>query len=47
MSTLYHTHTNNRYWPNPFQFKPERWLPEEQDDSEVNDLEAFFAFSAG
>ncbi|KAI9328648.1 cytochrome P450 [Pilaira anomala] len=25
----------------------ERWIPEERDEFEVNDLEAFFAFSAG
>lgn len=47
MNTLYHIHTSSKYWPNPFEFKPERWLPEEQDDSEFNDLDAFFAFSAG
>lgn len=47
MTTLYHIHTDKRYWPNPYEFKPERWIPEEQDNFEVNDLDAFFGFSAG
>lgn len=47
MTNLCHIHTNEKYWSNPFQFKPERWIPEERDEFEVNDLEAFFAFSAG
>jgi cytochrome P450 len=40
-------HTQNRYFPDPFQFKPERWIPEEQNELEYNDLEAFSPFSAG
>ncbi|KAI9473437.1 MAG: cytochrome P450 [Benjaminiella poitrasii] len=36
---------DSRYWPNPYEFKPERWI--EKDQQELNDLEAFFPFSAG
>lgn len=35
---------NSKYWSHPEEFRPERWL--EQDD-EMNDLEAFFTWSAG
>ncbi|KAG2216004.1 hypothetical protein INT46_007064 [Mucor plumbeus] len=42
--SLYHAQMNSKYWSHPEEFRPERWL--DQDD-EVNDLEAFFAWSAG
>jgi cytochrome P450 len=46
-TTLYHAHTNSKYFPDPFKFKPERWISKEQNELEHNDLEAFFPFSAG
>ncbi|KAI7905070.1 cytochrome P450 [Cokeromyces recurvatus] len=45
LCNLYHVQTDNKYWPNPYEFKPERWI--EKDQIELNDLEAFFPFSAG
>ncbi|CAO3652710.1 unnamed protein product [Mucor hiemalis] len=47
MTTIYHEHTNAKYWHDPTKFIPERWIPEEQIPGQFNDLEAFHPFSAG
>lgn len=44
--SLYHAQKNDKYWPHAQEFRPERWI-ENEDQGEGNDLEAFFTFSAG
>ncbi|KAI8056335.1 cytochrome P450 [Gilbertella persicaria] len=41
---VYHVQTDEKHWPDPFKFKPERWISYE---NEENSLDAFFPFSAG
>ncbi|GAN02021.1 cytochrome p450 monooxygenase [Mucor ambiguus] len=44
---ILHAQINNKYWPHPQEFKPERWLESSQNKDEASDLEAFFTFSVG
>ncbi|KAL9542581.1 hypothetical protein MBANPS3_008546 [Mucor bainieri] len=44
---ILHTQINGKYWPQPHEFKPERWLENDQNSDEASDLEAFFSFSVG
>ncbi|KAI8346368.1 cytochrome P450 [Choanephora cucurbitarum] len=43
ITNFYHAQTNEKYWPNPFKFDPDRWI----EGKDENDLDAFFPFSAG
>ncbi|KAI8062339.1 cytochrome P450 [Gilbertella persicaria] len=43
--SLYHTQTDEKHWPHPWEFKPERWLAES--NTEASHLDAFFPFSSG
>ncbi|KAI8364059.1 cytochrome P450 [Blakeslea trispora] len=43
VTNLYHTQTDEKYWPNPTKFDPDRWIEGKED----NELDAFFPFSAG
>ncbi|TLS22519.1 uncharacterized protein PpBr36_09868 [Pyricularia pennisetigena] len=41
-------HRNEKYWPEPLRFWPERWLPEGQrDGAPAADMNAYYPFSAG
>ncbi|KAI6350655.1 hypothetical protein MCOR25_010496 [Pyricularia grisea] len=41
-------HRNEKYWPEPLRFWPERWLPEGQrDGAPAPDMNAYYPFSAG
>lgn len=45
---IYTLHHNEKYFPDPFTFKPERWLPEETPEHERKTMhEAFVPFSLG
>ncbi|KAL3587457.1 Cytochrome P450 monooxygenase fpaps7 [Fusarium poae] len=45
---IYAIHHNEEYFPNPFEFRPERWLPEEVgDDAVLKAHAAFHTFSQG
>ncbi|XP_047033335.1 cytochrome P450 6B5-like [Helicoverpa zea] len=41
---IYHIHHNSEYFPDPFSFQPERFLPENKDKIKPN---TFFPFGAG
>lgn len=44
----YTIHHNEEYFPHPFAFKPERWLPSETPNEQIKTaLEAFIPFSIG
>ncbi|CAO0790909.1 unnamed protein product [Mucor circinelloides] len=44
---ILHAQIDSKYWPNPQEFRPERWLENNQHGEEASDLEAFFTFSVG
>ncbi|KAH7173134.1 cytochrome P450 [Fusarium flagelliforme] len=45
---IYAIHHNEEYFPNPFEFRPERWLPEEDgEDAVLKAHAAFHTFSQG